>query len=96
MSLTDRIAAWVEEANTDRLRTIGEVHFMRSELDRPKASAHLVLSSRSRLGEVTVWDSGEVELSQVAPDDALDEHHQVDDPAELDALLERLVRGFES
>ena len=90
MSLTDRMAAWVE-SNRERLEGIGEIQFRRSELDRPKPSAHLVLASPTRLAEVIVWDSGEVELSHGAAGNFLDEHHEVDDPAELDVLLERLL-----
>lgn len=90
MSLSQRMADWVD-ANGARLRELGPVTFRRSDEERAKPSAHLVVHAGSRLAEMIVWDSGEVELTYGTPDEPHDEHHEVDDPAELDRLLEQLV-----
>lgn len=90
MSLTQRMADWVG-ANDARLRKLGPVTFRRSDGVRAKPSAHLVVQAGSRLAEMIVWDSGEVEVSYGSPDESHDEHHEVDDPAELDRLLEQLL-----
>lgn len=91
MSLSQRMAEWVE-ANSGRLQVLGLVTFRRSDEERAKPSAHLVVSAGGRVSEMIVWDSGEVELTYGTPDDPCDEHHEVDDPAELDRLLEQLIQ----
>jgi hypothetical protein len=95
MSLTDRMAAWVH-ANGERLNAVSEVRFRRSDQERPNPSAHLVLTADSRVAEMIVWDSGEVELLCGTPADHQDEHHEVDDPAALEALLERMAQTITS
>lgn len=94
MSLSQRMADWVE-ANTDRLRRLGPVTLRRSDEALSKPSAHLVVSAGDRLLELIVWDSGEVELTYGTPEDPHDEHREVDDPEELDRLLDELVRRAE-
>lgn len=93
MSLTERMARWVEENGT-RLASHGTVRFRNSEAAQDKPWAHLVLSKGERFDEMIVWDSGEIEVSYGTAGRSRDEHHEVDDPAALDALLEQLVRGF--
>jgi hypothetical protein len=94
MRFTDYVAAWVD-ANDGRLRALGNCTFRRSDDDRPKPSAHLILTTRFQIGELIVWDSGEVALGYGPSDDVRDEHHHVDESAELGPLLESLVRRFE-
>lgn len=91
MSLTERMIQWVE-ANSDRLQRIGPVTVRRSSEAVPKPSAQLVVSAPARLCEVIVWDSGEVELTYGTLDDPRDDHHEINDPAELDRVLDQLLR----
>ncbi len=94
MSLTRRMADWVE-VNKTRLRNLDHAAFRVSKDDRDKPSAHLLLQHDERFGEVIVWDSGEVELSFGTANATQDEHHEVDNPAELDELLANLVGRVE-
>ncbi len=94
MSLSQRMADWVH-ANGARLQALGHVTFRRSDQERAKPSAHLVVQARSRLAEIIVWDSGEAELNYGTPDEPHYEHHEIDDPADLDQLLEQLVHRAE-
>jgi hypothetical protein len=94
MSLTDRTACWVHD-NSDRLRAIGQLTFRRSDDDRPKTSVHLVIAAEPRFAGAIIWDSGEVELSYGTADDPHDEHHELDDPEDLESLLESLVVRLE-
>lgn len=90
MSLTKRMAEWVE-SNKVRLEHLDHVSFRETDDDREKPSAHLVLQHGERLGDAIVWDSGEVELSFGTVDDPRHEHHEVDNPSELDELLTKLA-----
>ena len=91
MSLTERLARWVE-ANRAQLAPTWTVMFRDCEVSHDKPCAHLVLSRGDRFDEMIVWDSGDVEVSYGTADRPHDEHHEVDDPSALDALLEDLVR----
>jgi hypothetical protein len=90
MSLTKRMAEWVA-ANDGRLREFDHVLFRESRDDREKPSAHLSLLHGEWFGEAIVWDSGEVETSYGTRSEPHDQHHEVDDPAELDDILRNLL-----
>jgi hypothetical protein len=94
MSLTKRMAEWVEE-NSARLQDLDHALFRESKDDREKPSAHLVLEHGERFVDAIVWDSGEVEVSFGMTSEPHDEYHEVDNPAELDELLAKLVKLVE-
>ena len=94
MSLTERMAEWVE-ANKARLEDLDRAFFRESKDDREKPSAHLVLEQGERFVDAIVWDSGEVELSFGTANEPCDEHHEIDSSSELDELLTRLVEMVE-
>jgi hypothetical protein len=94
MSLTKRMAEWVE-ANSARLQGLDRALFRESQDDREKPSAHLVMERGERFVDAIVWDSGEVEISFGMASEPHDEHHEVDNPAELDKLLTKLAKMVE-
>lgn len=83
MSLTQRLAQWVDD-NLGRLEASGVVTLRVSAPDVDKPSAHLLVRG-SREGELIMWDSGELEL-WVDPM-SVEEHHEIDDPADLLPVL---------
>lgn len=92
MSLTQHLSQWVDE-NLGLLEAAGAVTLRMSDPDIDKPSAHLLVKG-SREAELILWDSGEMEVwVDPMPNE---EHHEIDDPAELvpilSAFIDRLTR----
>lgn len=87
----DAVAAWYDN-HLQRAHDGGvDMTFGRTDDDRDKHSAWIEFEYQGRLGEMIVWDSGEVEYMTGGETDlAVNEHHKVGDQKDVDLLLERL------
>lgn len=92
MTHLDRFNLWVIHHRND-LEKAGEFTFRLSPIDRPNPMAHFVLESDHRSIELLLWESGEAEFNrQLEKRGPVFEHVEVETPAELEALLQRLGR----
>jgi hypothetical protein len=85
---------WFEE-HREHLASRGlSVSLSRSPDDgRNKSSLCLDIDSDVRLGQLLLWDSGEVELqiADVTSGEVVQEHFEVNSRAELEALLQGIL-----
>lgn len=99
LTLLEALLAW-PSAHRARLAAAGATAAaQRGPADgRPKQAAWLDVETPTNLGELIVWDSGEAELTtaQRDPDGApgVTEHLQLDDAAQLERALERLLMAM--
>lgn len=65
-----------------------------AEDGRPKQSAWVTLERGPKVGDLVIWSSGEAELGfGHAGVTEFEEHHQVEEVSQLNALLERLLQA---
>lgn len=85
-ALADAVAA-----RSPLLSMLGEVTYALSSGDRAKQSAHLSIETSHRSIELLLWDSGECELNYGTVESATYEHLEVRNPAEVAALVDRVL-----
>jgi hypothetical protein len=94
-SYLDALAGWFDHEVRPLSAEDTVVSFGRTDGRRPKHAAWIGIERYDRVGELTVWDSGEVELivgSEGNPEIA--EHHEINCLPELRLLLENLLKAL--
>ncbi|GAB4098655.1 hypothetical protein [Sinomonas halotolerans] len=90
MTHLDRLDQWLSSRGAE-LKQVGSLTYTRGPRDLPNPSAHLVVALTDYDVELVLWESGEAEFNYGTLDDPVLEHVEVESPAELDALLERVL-----
>jgi hypothetical protein len=91
--MLDELQAWFASCKTALVDNGYQVDFTESPADRDKPSASITIASARRIGQLTVWSTGEAELSMGDADSGTvsEEHREITSTVGLQDATETLV-----
>lgn len=94
LEMLNALEDWLKEKEPELASSGYQAELTKSPQDRLNPSASLMIESESRIGQLTVWGSGETQvgLAEISSGSVSDEHKKISSIAELRDTAESLMR----